>query len=392
MSATILVVDDEEDARVYLSSYLNKQGYEVLCSGTLSDARNLLNTESADIVLLDVKLPDGYGPSLLEETARLPVRPPIILITAYGDIEMAVDAMKNGAHDFLQKPVQLERLNQSIKRAQEVVSMRRELNHLRQTQRQQLDFVIGKSNTMKNLLKQIQRVASASVSLLITGNTGTGKDILARATHQMGPRSNKPFIPVNCAAIQTTMIESELFGHEAGAFTGADKRKTGLMEVADGGILFLDEIASMPLEMQAKLLRVVEDHKIRRVGGNNEIKVDVQIIAASNRNIPSLIEENKFREDLYYRLKVVPIHIPPLREHKEDIPDLVGLFIRRNNAHMGFNISDITPRAMETLMDYDWPGNTRELRNVIENAMIFCDDAVLDIPHLPNDIFKKEKT
>ncbi|MEI7988610.1 MAG: sigma-54 dependent transcriptional regulator [Chloroflexota bacterium] len=392
MSATILVVDDEEDARVYLSSYLNKQGYEVLCSGTLSDARNLLNTESADIVLLDVKLPDGYGPSLLEETARLPVRPPIILITAYGDIEMAVDAMKNGAHDFLQKPVQLERLNQSIQRAQEVVSMRRELNHLRQTQRQQLDFVIGKSNTMKNLLKQIQRVASASVSLLITGNTGTGKDILARATHQMGPRSNKPFIPVNCAAIQTTMIESELFGHEAGAFTGADKRKTGLMEVADGGILFLDEIASMPLEMQAKLLRVVEDHKIRRVGGNNEIKVDVQIIAASNRNIPSLIEENKFREDLYYRLKVVPIHIPPLREHKEDIPDLVGLFIRRNNAHMGFNISDITPRAMETLMDYDWPGNTRELRNVIENAMIFCDDAVLDIPHLPNDIFKKEKT
>jgi two-component system, NtrC family, response regulator AtoC len=392
MSATILVVDDEEDARVYLSTFLSKQGYEVLCAGTLNEARQHLISESADIVLLDVKLPDGYGPSLLEETARLPVRPPIILITAYGDIDMAVDAMKNGAHDFLQKPIQFERLSQSIQRAQEIVAMRRELNHLRQAQRQQFDFIVGKSNAMKNLLKQVQRIASASVSLLITGETGTGKDVLARATHQMGMRTNKPFVAVNCAAIPSAMLESELFGHEAGAFTGAEKRKNGLMEVADGGILFLDEISSMPMEMQAKLLRALEDHKIRRVGGNNEIKVDVQIVAASNRDIGKLIEENKFREDLYYRLKVVNIHIPPLRERKEDIPDLVGLFIRHNNAYMGLNISDITSRAMEVLMEYNWPGNIRELRNVIENAMLFCDDPVLDVPHLPVDIFPKEKT
>jgi len=240
---------------------------------------------------------------------------------------------------------------------------------------------------MQSLINKAQRVASASVSLLITGETGTGKDVLARATHQMGARANKPFVAVNCAAIQATMLESELFGHEAGAFTGADKKKHGLMEVADGGILFLDEIASMPDDMQAKLLRALESHLIRRVGGNNEVKIDVQIIAASNRVLSQLIANHKFREDLYYRLKVVDLHIPPLRERKEDIPELVGLFIRHNNVHKGLNISDITPRAMAALMDYHWPGNIRELRNIIERAMLFCDDPVLDLPHFSTEIF-----
>jgi transcriptional regulator with PAS, ATPase and Fis domain len=221
--------------------------------------------------------------------------------------------------------------------------------------------------------------------MLITGETGTGKEVLARAIHKMGPREKKPFIPINCAAIQSTMLESELFGHEAGAFTGAQKRKHGLMEVADEGILFLDEISSMPVDMQAKLLRALEDHVIRRVGGTNEIKVDVQIIAATNRDIIKLMEENLFREDLYYRLKVVDLHMPPLRERKEDIPEYVGYFIRENNLNMGLNINDLSARAMKALMSHDWPGNIRELRHVIERAMLFCDEASIDIIHLSTE-------
>ncbi len=386
MSATILVVDDEENARRMLDSFLTLQGYEVLLAADLREARHFLSQGRADIVLLDVKLPDGYGPSLLEDTALLEVRPPVILITAYGEIEMAVDAMKNGAHDFLQKPIQLEQLHQSIQRAEEIVNMRRELVHLRNAQQEGISMMVSKSPAMKRLLQAAQRAASASVSVLITGETGTGKEVMAKAIHQMGPRGNKPFIAVNCAAIQPTVLESELFGYEAGAFTGADKRKNGLMEIADAGILFLDEIASMPLEMQAKLLRALEERSFRRVGGLKEIKVDVQILAASNRDLPSEILENKFREDLFYRLKVLDLHIPPLRDRKEEIPDLVGLFIHQLNPRMGLNILDVTPRAMEALMKHNWPGNIRELRNVIERAMLFCDEEAIDISHLPADV------
>jgi transcriptional regulator with PAS, ATPase and Fis domain len=236
------------------------------------------------------------------------------------------------------------------------------------------------------LLDHSRRAADASVSVLITGETGTGKEVLASFIHRSGPRANKPFIAINCAAIQSTMLESELFGYEAGAFTGAEKRKPGLMEVADGGILFLDEISSMPTDMQAKLLRALEERAFRRVGGTNLIRIDVQLLAASNRRLTTLMEEGKFREDLYYRLKVVDLHIPPLRERKQDIPELVGLFIRRNNQRMGMNIQDVTPRAMQALMAHAWPGNIRELRNVIERAMLFCDDASLDTPHLPAEL------
>ena len=353
---------------------------------TLGEARLALRLGNADIILLDVQLPDGYGPNLLEETVHLPMRPPIILITGYGDIEMAVEAMKNGAHDFLQKPIQLLQLEKSILRAGEIVAMRRELAHLRQTQQEQLDFIVGKSPGMQALLDQAHRAASVSVSVLITGETGTGKEVLASAIHHMGPRANKPFIAINCAAIQSTVLESELFGYEAGAFTGAEKRKHGLMEVADGGILFLDEISSMPVDMQAKLLRILEEHAFRRVGGTNLIHVDVQILAASNRDLPTLMEQGKFREDLYYRLKVVDLHMPPLRERPEDIPELVGLFIRKNNPHMGMNITDVTPRALQALMAHTWPGNIRELSNVIERAMLFCDEACIDLPHLPAEM------
>ncbi|MGE5223704.1 MAG: sigma-54-dependent transcriptional regulator [Omnitrophica WOR_2 bacterium] len=390
MSATILIVDDEENARSNIIDFLAPRGYEVIGAATLNDARDCVRRGVADIILLDVNLPDGYGPDLLVETSRLPNRPPIILITAYGDIDMAVDAMKNGAHDFLQKPIQLMQLEKSIQRAWEIVSMRRELAHLRQAQNQEMDFIIGKSKAMKLQLDQAQRAAAASVHVLITGPTGTGKEVMARAIHRLGPRASKLFVPINSSAIQSTMLESELFGYEAGAFTGADKRKHGLMETADGGILFLDEIASMPYDMQAKLLRVLEEQAFYRVGGTNQIHVDVQFLAASNRNLPALIAEGKFREDLYYRLKVVDLELPSLKERKEDIPDLVGLFIRNNNARLGYNITDVTPRAMEALIAHDWPGNIRELRNVIERAMLFCDEAVIDLQHLPPEISKGE--
>jgi two-component system response regulator AtoC len=316
------------------------------------------------------------------------MRPPVIIITAYGHIDMAVEAMKNGAHDFLQKPVQFTSLEKSIQRAQEMVAMRRELNHLRESQRKEYSSMVCVNPDMQLVMHQAQRAAAASVSVLITGETGTGKEVLANAIHQMGPRANKPFIPINCAAIQSTVLESELFGYEAGAFTSAEKRKLGLMEVADQGILFLDEISSMPVDMQAKLLRAIEEQRFRRVGGTVEVHVDVQIIAASNRDLIAAMDKGEFRHDLYYRLKVVDLHLPSLKDRKEDIPELVGLFIRQNNQRLGVNIQDVTPRAMEALMAHSWPGNIRELRNVIERAMLFCDEASIDLPHLPAEVIR----
>jgi two-component system response regulator AtoC len=389
MGLSILVVDDEKNARENIAAFLKKKDYEVLEAGSIKEAKKVIAESSADLVLLDVQLPDGLGTTLLSESAGTAGRPPIILITAHGDIDMAVEAMKNGAHDFLQKPIKFDRLEQSIQRAGKTVAMRRELNHLRQTQ--QGDFVLGNSKEMKSLLAQAERAAQTAVSVLITGETGTGKEVLAQAIHRMGTRADKPFIAINCAAIQSTVIESELFGHEAGAFTGADKRKTGLMEVANDGILFLDEISSMPADMQAKLLRALEERAFRRMGGTTLIKVDVQILAASNRNLKSMIEKGEFRDDLYYRLKVVDLDMPPLRDRKEDISELVGFFIHQNNPRMGLNIQDVTPKAMEALAAHDWPGNIRELRNVIERAMLFCDEPAIDVSHLPAELLSTQK-
>jgi len=383
MSGTILIVDDEENTRINLTAFLTGRGYETISAATMGEARENLRRGRADIILLDIELPDGYGPSLLSETAAMPMRPPIILITGFGDVGKAVEAMKNGAFDFMEKPISLIDLEKSILRALEIVAMRRELALLRQSQQAGSEFIVGSAPAMHAQMDGARRAAEASVSVLITGETGTGKDLLAQAIHKMGPRANKPFIPINCAAIQSTVLESELFGYEAGAFTGAEKRKPGLMEVADGGILFLDEISSMPLDMQAKLLRAIEEQAFFRVGGTNLIHVDVQVIAASNRVLSKLIEEGKFREDLYYRLKVLNLHLPPLCERKQDIPDLVGMYIRKYNQKMGMNVCDVTPRAMEALIAYHWPGNIRELRNSIERAMLFCDEASIDMPHLP---------
>ena len=386
MSATVLVVDDEETARLVVSDFLRNRGYEVLEAGTMAEARKYIAQGVTDIIILDVRLPDGYGPNLLNETALLPMRPQVIIITAHGEISMAVEAMKNGAQDFIEKPLDLLELEKSVKRAEEVVSMRRELNHLHTSKEGLDEFIIGSSPAMQSVVSLARRASDACVSVLITGPTGSGKEVLANYIHKTGPRANKPFIDVNCPAIPATMVETELFGHEAGSFTNATHRKLGLMEVADGGVLFLDEIASMPLELQAKLLRAIEERSFRRLGGTNLIKVDVQIIAASNRNLKEMMANNTFREDLYYRLKVVDLDLPPLAQRTEDIPELVGLFLRKYNLNMGSNITDVTERAMNALMAYDWPGNIRELRHVVERAVLLCDDAAIDLNHLPPEI------
>ena len=383
MSATVLIVDDEDTARSFISEALTDGGYEPVEAGTLKQAHKVIDTGSADIILLDLNLPDGSGLTLLDRIALDNPSPPVILITAYGEVDTAVEAMKKGAQDFLQKPLDLERLLQAVERAKEMVTLRRELDLLRQASVGQVEMIVGETPQVQRVLKEAQRAAEASASVLITGETGTGKEVLAQAIRSMGTRSDKPFIPINCAALPDTMIESELFGHEAGAFTGAQKRKPGLIEVADGGILFLDEISSTKPEMQAKLLRVLEEQEFRRVGGVKEISVDVQILAASNRNLPKMIEEGSFRDDLYYRLKVVDLHLPPLRERKADIPALVGAFMRDINQRTGNNVAAITPRAIDALKAFDWPGNIRELRHVIERAMLFCDDESLDLGHLP---------
>ncbi len=387
MGLTVLIIDDEEPARINTGEFLKSIGYEVLGAATLTDGKALVMQGAADVVLLDVRLPDGYGPNLLYEMSNMPNRIPVIMITGYGDIEMAVDAMKNGAHDFLTKPFEFERLEQSIKRAGSTIKMRRELEHLRTTQ-QKVQFVVGKNPRVVELLSHAQRAAKLSAPVLITGETGTGKEVISKFIHQSGPRADKPFIAINCAAIQSSMLESELFGHEMGSFTSAAKKKIGLMEVADTGILFLDEIASMPLDIQAKLLRAIDEKAFRRVGGTSLIKVDVQIVAASNRDLPTMVAENTFRQDLYYRLKVVDLDLPPLRERKEDIPELVAFFVKQGNMKLGLNIQDIDPAALQALEAYDFPGNIRELSNAIERAMLFCDEAVLQKRFLPADIIR----
>jgi DNA-binding NtrC family response regulator len=391
MSATVLIVDDEDSARSFICEALKDAGYEALEAGDLAGAHEVVDSGAADIILLDVRLPDGSGLTLLDRLAIENPRPPVIMITAHGEVDMAVEAMKKGAQDFLQKPLDLEQLLEAIARSSEIVAMRRELDMLRRASGPEGEMIVGETPVMKRIMNEAERAAAAEVSVLVTGETGTGKEILVRAIRAMGPRAEKPWVPINCPALPETMIESELFGHEIGAFTGATKRKPGLIEIADKGLLFLDEISSTKPDMQAKLLRVLDEQTFRRVGGVNEITVDTQILAASNRDIPTLIAEGKFREDLYYRLKVVDLHLPPLRERIVDIPALVGTFIRQINQRTGNAVTGITPRAIDALKAHDWPGNIRELKHVIERAMLFCDEDELDLAHLPPELTKKPK-
>lgn len=386
MSLTILVIDDEENFRQNVCEFLNSLGHETHQAGTFAEGRELVKKGVGELLLLDIQLPDGYGPDLLAEIKKQVAAPLVIMVTGFGDIDTAVEVMKAGAHDFLTKPVKFDRLQQTIDRASDIIRMKRELDQFRIRQGQEAKFVVGKSPAMQALIQKAKRIANAEVSVLISGETGTGKEVIAKYLHESGVRSSKPFMPINCAALQPTVIESELFGYEAGAFTGANKRKLGLMEVADQGILFLDEIASMSLDMQSKLLRALEERKIRRVGGSNLISVDVQIIAASNRDLPSMIKTGEFREDLYYRLHIVDLQVPPLRTRKEDIPEMVGFFLKQKNAQMGLNVTGVSQKAMNALLAYDWPGNVRELRNAMERALIFCDGDTVEIGHLPQEV------
>ena len=386
MGFSVLIVDDEENARKNITTYLNASGYEAVEADSIKNAKKQLSSLEIDIVILDVDLKDGKGTDLLIELNSLPVRIPVIMITGYGDIEMAVEAMKNGAHDFITKPIDFDNLTASLERAGEIIQMRRELNHLRKSQLSTDNFVVGQSKEMHRLIDYAQKAAEKSVSVLITGETGTGKEVLARFIHENSPRKEKPFMAISCASIQPTVLESELFGHEKGSFTGADTRKIGLMEIADGGILFLDEISSMPTDIQAKLLRAIEERAFRRVGGDKLIHVDIHLIAASNRDLKQMIEDGQFREDLYYRLKVVDLNLPSLVQRKNDIPDLVGYFINVFNLKMGLNVIGITPDAISALKHHTWAGNIRELKNAIERAMLFCDGETIHRADLPYEI------
>lgn len=387
MSSTIFIVEDEENARLNIAEYMQNEGYEVITASDLHEAQQKIDSEPFDILLLDVLLPDGHGVDILAKTRKLVPTPPVIMVTGQNDVATAVESMKMGAFDYIQKPVNFERLLDSVRRADDIVAMRNELDHYRSEQRKEIRTIVGNSKTLQLLLKQAHKAALASAAILITGETGTGKEVLARGIHQLGPRVSQPFLPINCAAIQDTMLESELFGYEPGAFTGADKRKRGLFELADNGILFLDEISSMSFDMQAKLLRVLEDHTFYRVGGTSQIRVDVQVISASNKDLKEMIDANEFRQDLYYRLNVVELYLPPLKERKEDIPNLVGHFIKELNPRLGMNINDVSSDAMEALINYNWPGNIRELRNVIERAILFSDNNIIESKDLPRDLF-----
>ena len=387
MTFSVLIVDDEENARKNISTYLNASGYEAAEAESIKSAKNQLNTLDIDIIILDVDLKDGKGTDLLVELNSLPVRIPVIMITGYGDVEMAVEAMKNGAHDFITKPLDFDNLTASLERAGEIIQMRRELNHLRQSQLSTDNFVVGETDEMKRVVEYAQKAAEKSVSVLITGETGTGKEVLARFIHENSPRKDKPFMAISCASIQPTVLESELFGHEKGSFTGADARKIGLMEIADGGILFLDEISSMPTDIQAKLLRAIEERAFRRVGGEKLIHVDIHLVAASNRDLKQMITEGTFREDLYYRLKVVDLNLPRLVDRKGDIPDLVGYFINLYNMKMGLNVTGASADAIKALKSHTWEGNIRELKNAIERAMLFCDGETIHKADLPYEIW-----
>jgi two-component system response regulator AtoC len=384
MPFTILIVDDEAKARGSMGRQLSAEGYEILEAENLAKAVATLQDHLPDILLLDFNLPDGHGLDLLRKLSGTKPRPQVVVVTGTANIPTAVEALQLGAADLLEKPVDMARLKGVVKRASEVVRLQRELDYYQQSARAEAnDWVMGETPAMQAVLHEARRAAATSTPVLITGQTGTGKDVLARAIHMMGPRAAKPYIPVNCAALPADVIESELFGHEAGAFTDAAKRKPGVVEAADGGVLFLDEIGTLRPELQAKLLRFLDDHSFRRVGGLSELKTDVQVVAATNRDLPSLVESGQFREDLFYRLKVADIRMPTLAERKEDIPALVGLFVRKYNQRTGTNLTGVSPRALEALVNHEWPGNIRELRYVVERAAMMCEGEEIDLADLP---------
>lgn len=387
MAATILIIEDRKSQSFFLKQQFEELGYEVLTAETGREGLGLFLTHEVDVVLLDWKLPDTRGLEVLQEIRKDDDLVPVIMMTAFAAVDVAVDAMQMGAFEYLRKPVDLAELQRVVERALETLAMKRELRRLQAGgQTGTGDWIVGNNPEMKRVARVVERVAPTDASVLIEGESGTGKEVVAREIHRRSHRSHRPFVAINCAAIPDQLLESELFGFEAGAFTGARRQKKGLLETADGGTVFLDEIASMPLDMQAKILRVLEDRTLRRVGGNADIRVDVRFISASNRDLARAIEEGTFREDLYWRLSVIPIRLIPLRERKSDIGLFVAAFIEHFNQTTGKNIRGISGEALELMRAYHWPGNIRELRNVIERAVILCDGDEIRVNHLPTEI------
>ncbi len=385
----ILIVDDEKLICDMLKTELEKNNYDVTVVNNSKDAIKAIEHTNFDIVLLDLMLPKITGLDLLSLIKEKSPNTVVIIITAYGSAESAVKAMKLGAFDYITKPFSMEEMLVVIKKAEEYAKKLKEIDFYKHERGKEfnLDAIIGTSKAIKDIKETIIRIAEADVRVvLIEGESGVGKELIAKAIHGLSKRSSNPFIAINCASVPETLLESELFGYEKGAFTDAKTTKQGLIELADGGTLFLDEIGDMPMSIQAKLLRFLEERKVRRVGGLYDINVDVQVIAATNKVLKKLVQEGKFREDLYYRIKVVPIYVPPLRERKDDIIELANHFINHFNKEFKKHVKGFSPIAMKMIMQYDWPGNIRELRNVIERAMIFEDEDMIMVERLPAEI------
>jgi two-component system NtrC family response regulator len=384
-TSTILVTDDEKIQRESLAGFLRKKGYTVLTARNFDEAYRHIRQQPIDVVLTDVKMGEKSGYDLLKAVRELNPEITVIIMTAYGNVEEAVAAMKEGAYDYLTKPIDLDEVELLVHRALQLKLLKSENESLRQklAERHRFTNIVSASPLMEEVLNIAARSASSRTSVLIEGESGTGKELIVRAIHYASPRKDKPLVVVNCAAISENLIESELFGHEKGAFTGALQTRLGRLEEADGGTLFLDEVGDIPLSAQVKLLRFLQFGEFQRVGSNETRKVDVRLIAATNRNLREMIKEGTFREDFYYRLNVINIYVPPLRKRKEDIPLLIDHFIKKFAEENRKSIQGISREAMDLLMKYDYPGNVRELENMIERAVVLARGEIIEKEDLP---------
>jgi two-component system nitrogen regulation response regulator GlnG len=364
----LLVVDDEPMICYSFKKVFTREDVEVLTAGTLAEARQRVQADSPDVIVLDLQLPDGSGLTFFEQIVALDPKRPVIFITAHGTTDTAIEAMKNGAFDYLIKPIDLEKVTSLLERAFDAVRRMRVPAELPDDPGS--DRIIGRSPVMQEMCKTIGRVAAQGVNVLILGESGTGKELVARAIYQHSRRASKPFLAINCAAIPESLVESELFGHEIGTFTGAVKQRIGKFEQCDGGTILLDEIGDMPMSAQSKILRLLQEQKFERVGGNRVLSTDVRILAATNQNLEHLIVEGKFRNDLYYRLKGVTIHVPALRDRKHDIPELAHHFLYTYGRELNLDVRGFAPEVMEKFQAYHWPGNVRELQGVVKQAIL----------------------
>ena len=371
----ILVADDHDSLRRGLAQALGDAGHDIDEAPNGNAAIEKLHEAFFDVVVSDLKMGGSSGLDVLKTAKTLHPSCAVILMTAFGSVSTAVEAMKAGAFDYVQKPFEVEEMEVKVDKALEMRRMQHQIDYLRHAQGDIYDFdrIIGSSGALEQVLGVVRKVAKSNTTVLVRGETGTGKELVAGAVHHNSHRAARSFIKVNCAALQENLLESELFGHEKGAFTGADKQRIGRFEQADGGTLFLDEIGDMSANTQAKILRVLQEHEFERLGGTRTLKVDVRLIAATNRDLPAMVESGAFREDLYYRLNVVAIEMPPLRERKEDVGALAGFFIRRFSGELKKKVEGLEPDALKLLMRYHWPGNIRELENAIERAMLLAD-------------------